>query len=61
MPKKCSHCKGNGMVTPTITMDCPFCRNIPEETKHCPECDHTGRVRREVCEICEMCGGTGKV
>lgn len=60
MPKECKHCHGRGQVTPVVTMECPFCRNLPNEKSNCYECYQTGMVRREVCEMCEICYGTGQ-
>jgi len=61
MPKKCKRCKGNGQVTPIVTKECSFCYNLAEAKKNCYECNQTGWVRQEVCEICWECGGSGKI
>ena len=56
----CKHCKGEGSVYPTISVECNMCYNHPEGKKTCCECLGKGWVKRAISSICATCGGSGQ-
>ncbi|MDO5709507.1 MAG: DnaJ domain-containing protein [Coriobacteriales bacterium] len=67
----CEHCHGTGSVEHAHSETCPTCKGVGHITvdlsglfgfgvmeMQCPECEGSGRV---VADPCEVCGGSGRV